>query len=690
MFNESDRKAALFAAGFAEVEALNRAGRWQDALAAGAWLYENFRTEPRACLCLAETLAALHRPDQAEAVLRDAHQRFPGEPALSTRLARLAAARQDWPQALLHWREAGMPHSTDPADLRDFALVLAHAGEPAAALRLVTPSAAAPLLRLAQAELHLHQGNPAEAAALWPALSTEFTLSDPGFAALCGQLAREADAETAQTILRLLLAEPDPGTEDWTPAIAETLRRLPPADPLHQRIRDAVKQPPGDGLAATVAQRLAGIPFNSDALSTLLARAVADGRTALLPLLFETPSAQSIPPLRIALRLYLNRALATEDAIATLPPRSAAALLQVARVADPDALGYIAGLARTRYPAPTRRDLPYPEDVVGQIAHAEASSATSLPPPPAKLRVAICVSGRLPGAQDGCDLIDALGLQSHDCTVFAHVWQTTGTPAAAPTLCVITDRLPKHLAASFTAAAEAAGLAGLRRLYPNLTQTRPSQDRIDLPHAQALFRSDHVTVEDDRRPELAARAPAWKALHAARGAFGLALATKIGFDLCLRLPAETAFTLRGTADWHDVAQQAQAERRVFAERPYGFDRALGFTAGLGIAAGTMETMAILADAASLGEQVATAKLRIHGLPAARAMEQCQAMQLHLRAIPMAPADFLRPSATPPEHALQPSAALALLWQDINARRPAAPDNALVRAAMADVTGGLGL
>ncbi len=690
MPDESNQPTGFFAAGFAEVQALIRAGRWQEALAAGMYLFEQFREEPRACLGLVDTLVALDRSDQAELVLRDVQARFPSETWLSARQATLAAARRDWPQALALWRIAGLPHSSDPAVLRAFALALASAGEATAALRLVQGDA--PILCLAQAELLLRHGDVAEAAALWPKIADGLSVIDPDVAVLSGQLAAQADVEAARPILDALLSERDPGTEDWIPAIARALAAASGDDLLHVRIRDVLRDERYDGVAALVAARLVGTAVSSDVLSAVLERALADGRAGLLPLMLETGEVASrTMALRVALRLYLNRAFATEAGIASLWARQAHALMLVARVADPEALAYIANLMRGRFAAPARLDLPHPEDVVGQVAHAQDVAQDIARPAvyvPERMRVAVCVSGRLPAEPSATGLVRALRLHGHDAMVFAHVWQAAGVAGAAASLEAVCRRLPKGLAGAFAEASAAAGMVGLRRLYPGLMQGRAAQETFDRAQVAALLHTDQVTVEDDVRSELAGRSPAWKALYAARQVHRAADATGLAFDLCLHISADAGVAVASDVDWQGVAEDAHRRAVMFADSGYRFDRAEGFAVGHRFAVGSMATMGILAESFALGDQVATAKRRIYGFPAKGAMQHARAMQLHLHGISVEPVPWIAVGAVPELDALSPSAALALLWHDIRARRAASPDSALLHAAMADVTGGV--
>jgi len=691
-----DISEAPFAAAADAVDALNQAGRWPEALAAASALFERHRNRPRACTVLADTLLALGLSEQAEAVLRDARTRFPAETSFAVRLAELAAVRRDWPECLTLWRAAGQPNVAAPAHLRAYALALASSGEATAALRLVTqPDRKLPeqrLLLLAEAELLLRQGRIAEAAALYPAMAWVFTLADAAFAEVAGQLAIRADDAAAKPILAALLTEADPGGADWIPAIGRALMTIAPGDARHERIIAALKaNPVADGLAAAVAAGLAENTPDSDVLAARLARGVADGRLGLLPLLLETAgSPVRAARLRIALRLAINRSFADPASFAALDAASVCALLLAARVGDADCLDYFAELARPRFARPAPGELARPEDVAGQVAHI---AGTHWPKPvrlQRRLRVAVCVYGRMPSLQPATGIVRALRLTAHDSMVFAHVWRTTGGNTAPPGLPQVLKRLPQRLGAAFAGAAGAGGYVGLRRLYPALLQGRPLHEVVDVATVSRILHTEYVVVADDAAQALAGRDAQWKARSSARQAHLMADAIGEGFDLYVHLPADAGALATADIDWVAMAQRAQSNNMMFAETGFEFHRAAGFTLGDRFAAGSRKVMGLAADSFALGEQAALGRRPVYGLQPAQAMARSLAMQLHLNGISAEPVPELAFGVPPDLDPISPTAALALLWQDIRARRPAPPDNALVRAAMADVTGGTGL
>jgi hypothetical protein len=127
---------------------------------------------------------------------------------------------------------------------------------------------------------------------------------------------------------------------------------------------------------------------------------------------------------------------------------------------------------------------------------------------------------------------------------------------------------------------------------------------------------------------------------------------------------------------------------MFANAAYQFDRAAGFSLAPQIAIATPATMDLAAASFGLGTELAERRLRIHGVRPQDAMRQSLAWQMHLHGVVIEPLDAVLVDAVALQPPLPPTAALALLWQDIRARRPASPDSQLVNAAVADLTFGV--
>ena len=239
MAGPQDIQQALFTTSLARVAQLRDEGRWPEALQEAVTLYERFPYAPRACIGLAETLLLMDRSETAEQVLRRACQKFPAESWLAFWLAELVGARGNWVEAVALWRQGGLSEDGTPEQLRGFAHALAGSGDLKSAISVAKdgPTASDPLLQLTAADLLLRAGRIEEAAALWPEFSPYFTLDHAELTAITGRLALQADAAQAAPMLALLLAEQDPVTRSWRPAIVSVMAKLTPGDAASARVR---------------------------------------------------------------------------------------------------------------------------------------------------------------------------------------------------------------------------------------------------------------------------------------------------------------------------------------------------------------------------------------------------------------------------------------------------------------------
>jgi predicted Zn-dependent protease len=91
-----------YARGYADIA--TRRGDHSEAVKRWAAVRKAFRGVWQAYVFGAGSLRALGRPDEAEALLRDGINRFPGEIGCRVEHAKLAEGRKDWPTALQRWK----------------------------------------------------------------------------------------------------------------------------------------------------------------------------------------------------------------------------------------------------------------------------------------------------------------------------------------------------------------------------------------------------------------------------------------------------------------------------------------------------------------------------------------------------------------------------------------------------------
>ncbi len=675
------------------VQALNRLGRWHDAARGGRALVQRFGHEPSACIEFAAALVRLGRVREAEAALREARDRCPGHTWMSTQLARLAQDRGAADEALVWWRDAGLPGLGSDSDRRHYALALAQQGDPAAALALVRTTLRAserPWLRLAEAELLATSGQLAQARALWSALSARFSQGDPAFAALTWRLAAGLALPDALPLLQALLAEPDRPEPDWRPAIARFLAGTDRQDPIHDRLLAALAEPGPDTTARALAESLAGPERDADALAQRVLRAVHDARQDLVAILLENADQPArTARLRIALRLAVNRLVPTEAAFAALDPARIATLLLIARVFDTDSLDYVASLARPRFPAASLPNLTHPADTVGCLVHRMLPPERRILPgdPAATLRVALCLHGHAPRFPSTQDPRDALALQDHDVSLFAHLWSDTAGPVPGPLAVLAT--LPAGVQSALAALCDRHGLAAIVSLYPDLFALADEAPKLTSDDARERYRPSALVIENQALPNLAEQTPSWLRRYKVRLAHGLAVQSGRSFDLVLHVAADAVPTLAQDTDWRRLARDARAGV-VFADTALQFRRGSILSMGETLVAGAPADMLLAAESFTTAALVASGQARIAGLAGPDIQRHSLPVMLHLKGIQVAPWP-VRPQAprdAPLLAPVAPDVALARLWACLKRRPPAEPDSLLVRTLAAEVTGGI--
>ncbi len=616
-----------------EVTALMRLHRWQAALEAAADLFNAHRDTPEAGRGLVETLEALGRSDQAEAVLRDLHQRFATARWVLVKLARLTAPDE----AGRLWQEAGLPGSGDAPEILAYAATL-----PAPAALAVLAQAEARLqdvsIPVTRAQILLEAGDVAGAFAVWQRLAQLDPRPQGRFLPLTVALSLAAPHDDADRLLEILLDEADPGHTAWRPALAMALagwndiaRRLRP------RVADLLTRRPErlDSLATAACRNLCTKLPDADTMSLRIARAVTDGRTMVAALLVgargEAVEARSAT-MRVALRLYINRDFATADRVAALDPQRLALLFELSRAFDPECLAYLSDITRPVFPPAMIPDLAGWEQVVGAVAHAR-------PAPSAKgrvegrLRIALCLHGRLDPDDDRAAIEAGLGLFGHEVTAFAHLWPSL--PPADQTGIALFQRLPDGLHDAMIRAGLSSGTA--RDRYPAVFG--PGGKGASA-HADASVRGfPHSLIEDpasatgrSRGPGGRARAKAWNAHRMAQGAIQ---AGTQPFDLVIHLRADTPCSLQTTGrlapDWGALAHAARTGRTVFADQGYHIDPIEGLSVGAGVMIGGMAAMSVAADSFALGEMVASGRATIAGFEPEQTEHGTLGLMLHLSA-----------------------------------------------------------
>ena len=108
--------------------AANTRGDWPEAERRWAAIRARFPGEWLPYVENAKVLAALERPDDADAVIAEGRRRFPGELGVATAWADLAIRRRDWPEAAARWHIVREQFPNDMAAVTEGSRALLDAG----------------------------------------------------------------------------------------------------------------------------------------------------------------------------------------------------------------------------------------------------------------------------------------------------------------------------------------------------------------------------------------------------------------------------------------------------------------------------------------------------------------------------------------------------------------------------------
>lgn len=239
------------------------------------------------------------------------------------------------------------------------------------------------------------------------------------------------------------------------------------------------------------------------------------------------------------------------------------------------------------------------------------ASARAIEPLIRPLRIALCVSGQLRGAERAIETWGALGLAGHDVDIYVHTWRERGHRLPDPQLLSTVPRRfdDDAFSAAYLKAGQRHGLETLQRRYPRLFDAlgcghgRPLDPEVDDATLRALYGSAAtVVIEDGRDPAFAGWSAQDRMLYKLHAAHRLAATAGIDYDLMLRIRPDKPLETSGTApDWNRLHAQAVAGRLIYSDAPPALREDL--VIGDQFAAGTPESMAAYADTWKLGRRV---------------------------------------------------------------------------------------
>jgi len=672
--------------GHLEVETLLQLNRASDAFDVALALHAGFRAEVQVEGLLRRTLSAVAEHADAALVIRRAASRLPGEMWIATELARMAAERGDWREAVALLRQTGLPDAGTASQQRDFADALIRSGDDAAAaavLQRLSQEGAAPDRRRARitlAELRLAQHRAEDAVALWQGLAGEEGPIEPAFAALTAALAAHLDPAAAAPLLLFMLTETAQDDAAWQPALAAAATN----STLCSRLARLLGHVPATSkLLGLIAHNLCGPMPDADEIARRIAHAVVDGRPQIAALLLgSAPHRPRAAQERVGLRLFINQHFGTPEDAARLPPRNLLVLLGLARCFDPESLFYLAELVRARLPAAEMPELPDAAAVCGRLAHTSWPTPQQAAPT-RPLRLALCLHGTPDRSIDRAAVIAAIGGEAHDVTIVAHLWR--GAAAAEGDDVDPIDRLPDGLQEAVLNAGLDADMAAAGALYPNLFG-RQESGRLDPATLKQVLATAHIVVEDADAAAFRGKSQAWRTGYKRLQAHRLAVRVAPDVDLFVHLRCGSGLVL-DNPDWFAISSACLAPL-VCAELGYHMRTDEGLSVGSDLMIGARVPMDIASDSFALAEMILSGRAHVHGFPTDHRPHGAIAAMVALSGITALRVPTRVHQRPAQRWSLSPAEALSLLWKDLRRRPPATHDSALLKAATAEVTGGL--
>ena len=527
----------------------------------------------------AGALRRMGRANAAEAMLREATERFPREIGPAMALADLLTAGGRLSEA---------SDTIEAASNRN----------PAAELLLVRTELAIKLKRQ-DAAFANWRNLPADNAAL----------AHRRIQLACDILRLGVAEPYSEPLLTCLASEPDTRENGWVPRSARF---------LHAMVLDA--QAPLAPLTAfldTHPDLFAGsphrpiwiaildLPPSAADLDAAIDTVLVPGRFGLGSILFSTYVLTARPRWRKAVfeRLVVHLQAVGDDGT-TFDDHtaclSAVLGLAIASMQLPETFWLLASRLRGRVaddgsePASAKRILARHLDGVakaGQIAGMPAIVAAT----DRLLRIAVCVSGQLRGYREAFPTWRSSGLFGHRTQIFVHSWYNVGLNWMRNW-----DFFQFTHPTAHAVLARREGRATLAEHFPTLAAAAAGgMEAAAVADAGALrdfYATDHAVLEDDSQAPFAGRPNDWKMLYKIQQAHRMALASGEHFDLFVRIRPDIALEFFQEVDFHRLAFESARDRKLFMDSPVLFTAPDGkLKAGDQIAIGTADPMGVYAE-----------------------------------------------------------------------------------------------
>lgn len=620
--------AALLAA-HADVAA--RRGEASQALRRRLLLCERCPDDAPGYMAAADQLMDMERFAEADALLSDAVERRPEEYWLWHRYATVASLRADRPEAIERWHRASVRFPQEMILWHCYGTALREAGEFDAAAAAqeralaLQPNHLPSLIERIEAlaalrrwddlvpnwqTLGQHDDHDPKH---WLELSCRLYVLAMGTphadrflaALLCG---RPPDDNPAAVATLLLYLQPIAAR----PQVVADVRRIRdslPVDAIHPDTRPGLcwllneAMPPGmtDSIFARWATRLAGEMGQLSMLSWATLRNLKIG-----PLLLTNPSTEAGAA---TARCFVESV--TRDRTRRSGEEWLTAL-HVAAVTDTAALYRLVGSIAAVVP-----DAPAPVtagDTAAMIATRIADRSLLTPALarlPARLTIAVCVSGQMRGYTKAFPTWQNLGLDGHDVYFVVHTWKRIGRKYFLEQLSRSFD---PPLDTILHDIVSEAGHGFFQARYSRLCAVAQQSREVSEAMLRDFYQTDLVVVEDDVAGMMRNRSNSWKMHRKIADCHAFAVSEGRPADLYMRIRGDAELAADGPEDWDAIFRETLGGRSIFADEPYRLVPKLGCRIGDLLAVGGREAMD--GYAAAFADTEAAAEGAVYGFPRA--------------------------------------------------------------------------
>jgi tetratricopeptide (TPR) repeat protein len=585
-------------------------------------ILERFPDAPDGFIWTFKTLQKTGEVEKAEAVLKEAADRFPSNPVVLTAWTESALQARDWGNAQHRAARLRAQFPDHPGSYLLSSRALRHGGRAAEAMvLLMDPLERFPsdmslmweaseslieLQRLGEAatvidralalhpretnflqrrvQLAMNAGDHATALAIWRQLTTDKSVPQSQCLDLAWTIFKVGPTgDDALELLRYLACEEDTGSRDWLPRLAEIVLLRPVRPELMAFARGSmplIEEGKCDATTLKILRSALLLDYSPKEVRGFIRDYVAGGRWAITGHLFSLTYTQEKPEASALFRLVFEeyfehwlldaRSDRFENLIEILGYLNFSAIFSHASFRR-----LVEGCAQHLDIETLAADasLQTPASVVGRIVSLANRAEPPRPISPAvarirRLRIAVCVSGQMRGFEKAFPSWERMGFREHDTRYFIHTWKDIGRNWFR------FWRFTQRRELLWETLQREDSIVLLASRYPTMTAACVGRSTCDEAQLRAFYGTDHVVVEDDAQQPFKDKSVPWKMHSKIERAHRLACDSGEEFDLYIRLRPDREVAEGSNPDLYSVMERSRRQRMIFPDRPmmYGVRR----------------------------------------------------------------------------------------------------------------------